>query len=211
MSGGYWVYYGDGIKTLKTLSKFDVIFTDPPDGIGWKYDSFVDKFDNYTSWLVGQIEQMLGMAKWVVVSYNDRYDIPLKASLPKANWGCLQQFFNFGYYRDDDCRTNNRPLLIGSKTEAVPNGLWFWVPRVHGRSRQRRPWHPTQLNEELLHKIFDLLPEVRSVADPFAGTGTLMRVALARNIPRCVCVDISEMYARKIAEETGATLLKGIK
>lgn len=62
-------------------------------------------------------------------------------------------------------------------TEKVDMGDVFRFPRVTGNSKQRRKWHPTQLNEGLVERCLNLTtPEHGRVCDPFAGTGTTLRV-----------------------------------
>ena len=58
----------------------------------------------------------------------------------------------------------------------VPGDV-FDFTRVVGNSKQRRPWHPTQLNEGLVERCMKFTtPEGESVLDPFGGTGTTLRV-----------------------------------
>ena len=84
----------------------------------------------------------------------------------------------------------------------VPSDV-FDFPRVTGNSHQRCQWHPTQLNEELIERCIKL-SSVRGgrVLDPFAGTGTVLRVC--RRIGRwSTNFEISAKYCEKIAEENG--------
>jgi DNA modification methylase len=84
----------------------------------------------------------------------------------------------------------------------VPGDVWQ-IPRVTGNSKQRRAWHPTQLNELLVERAikFSTKPGDR-VLDPCAGTGTTLRVCkrLGRD---CVAIDVDADYCQKIAEENG--------
>lgn len=75
------------------------------------------------------------------------------------------------------------------------------LPRVVGNSRQRRRWHPTQLNEGLYERCIRLTCKpTDTVCDIFAGTGTLARVCIVTGNP-CVLIDIDAGYCEKIAEE----------
>lgn len=80
-------------------------------------------------------------------------------------------------------------------------GDTFDFPRVTGNSKQRRKWHLTQLNESLVERcIKSCTKEGDIVIDPFAGTGTTLRVC--KNINRsCVTMDLSEFYCQQIADE----------
>jgi DNA modification methylase len=74
-------------------------------------------------------------------------------------------------------------------------------PRVTGNSKQRRPWHPTQLHESMVEQCIKLCTqEGASVLDPFGGTGTTLRVCKRIN-RSCTLVEKSPAYARRIARE----------
>jgi len=84
----------------------------------------------------------------------------------------------------------------------VPGDV-FDFPRVTGNSRQRRSWHPTQLHEGLVERCVRLsTPESGSVIDPFAGTGTTLRVCerLGRD---CTSIELDRRYCGEIAEDLG--------
>lgn len=83
-------------------------------------------------------------------------------------------------------------------------------PRVTGNSRQRRSWCPTQLHEDLVARCIQLCTRPGGsdlVFDPFAGSGTTMRVCkkLGRN---CVVSDIDPHYCEMIAREHGLEVTK---
>ena len=114
---------------------------------------------------------------------------------------CVQTF-TFGQHNHHDLGNNHRPLLRlrwrnaplypdairvpswrqenGDK-RADPRGRVpgdvFDFTRVTGNSKQRRTWHPTQLNEGLVERCLKLTtPTGGTVLDPFGGTGTTLRV-----------------------------------
>jgi DNA modification methylase len=79
----------------------------------------------------------------------------------------------------------------------------FNMPRVTGNSKQRRAWHPTQLNERLVERCLKLTtPPGGRVIDPFGGTGTTLRVCKRLGLA-CTLVEIDRGYCDKIAEENG--------
>ena len=89
----------------------------------------------------------------------------------------------------------------------VPGDVWFKdfleYARVTGNSKQRRSWHPTQLHEGLVEDCLLMsTPPGGSVLDPFAGTGTTLRVCMA-NGWSCASYDISRNYCERIAAELG--------
>lgn len=136
------------------------------------------------------------------------------------------QVFTFGQHSHTDLGNNHRPLWrfrhesaglypddirveserqkAGDK-RADPRGRVpgdvFDFPRVTGNSRQRRKWHPTQLHESLVERAIRLTTAVGDwVIDPFAGTGTTLRVC--RRIQRsCTLIELDPAYCKEIAAE----------
>lgn len=138
---------------------------------------------------------------------------------------CVQTF-TFGQHNHHDLGNNHRPLVrfLRMGTPLYPDQVrvpsWrqlhgdaradsrgrvpgdvFDFPRVTGNSRQRRNWHPTQLNEGLVARCLQLVcKEGDSVLDPFAGTGTTLRVCRQLNLP-CTLIELDSGYCKRIAEE----------
>jgi site-specific DNA-methyltransferase (adenine-specific) len=138
------------------------------------------------------------------------------------------QVFTFGQHNQRDLGNNHRPLwrlrwedaplfpdavrvpswrqLNGDKRAdsrgRVPGDV-FDFPRVTGNSKQRRAWHPTQLHEGLVERCLKLTtPPGGLVFDPFAGTGTTLRVCKRLGFS-CATSDVSGEYCRRIREENG--------
>jgi len=138
---------------------------------------------------------------------------------------CVQTF-TFGQHNKHDLGNNHRPLWrIGVKgtvlwpdailvqscrqkcgdKRANPSGRVpgdvFDFPRVVGNSRQRRRWHPTQLHEGLIERCLLLTtPKGGRVLDPFAGTGTTLRVCKRLGFD-CTLIEQDAIYCGKIAKE----------
>lgn len=138
------------------------------------------------------------------------------------------QVFTFGQHNHRDLGNCHRPLLRLRHKDAplfpdairVPSwrqqngdkradprgrvpGDCFDFPRVTGNSKQRRAWHPTQLNEALVERCLRLTtPPGGSVLDPFAGTGTTLRACKRLGCP-CTLVELDRDYCQKIAAEHG--------
>ncbi len=137
------------------------------------------------------------------------------------------QTFTFGQNNTHDCGNGHRPIvrfrhkdaslyaenikvpswreLHGDKRAApggrVPLDVWFEFPRVTGNSRQRRPYHPTQLHEGLVARMMLLsTKEGDMVYDAFSGTGTVLRVGkrAKRNV---VAFESDSFYCNKLREE----------
>jgi len=138
---------------------------------------------------------------------------------------CVQTF-TFGQHNHNDLGNCHRPLWRFTRPDAVlyPDAIrvesWrqkngdkradprgrvpgdvFDFPRVTGNSKQRRAWHPTQLHEGLVERCVLLSTKPDDlVLDPFAGTGTTLRVCqkLGR---RCIGIEKSVDYCGRIAAE----------
>lgn len=138
---------------------------------------------------------------------------------------CIQAY-TFGQHNQHDLGNNYRPLLRLKHKGAllypdqirvqswrqehgdpradprgkVPGDV-FDIPRVTGNSKQRRKWCPTQLNELLVERCVKLstAPGQR-VLDPYAGTGTTLRVCKAADRP-CTLIEYSLPYCREIGKE----------
>lgn len=54
--GDATLYHGDCLEILPTLPKVDAVITDPPYGVGFKYESHNDSPDGYIEWLWPIIE-----------------------------------------------------------------------------------------------------------------------------------------------------------
>lgn len=145
------------------------------------------------------------------------------------------QVFTFGQHNSHDLGNCHRPLLrlrwqdaplfpdairVESERQkkgdkrANPNGRVpgdvFDFPRVVGNSKQRRRWHPTQLNEGLVGRCLQLTtPPGGYVLDPFAGTGTTLRVAKQCGF-NCDLIEIDGSYCNEIATEHGMSAVKTI-
>lgn len=127
------IIQGDCLEVMPTLPKARMIFADPPDNLGIKYDGFEDKWPSdwhYREWLVRVTLQAL--AQWshpnrqpdsFWLSYYWRHDFEFKANLfPtisdfEKNWDVKPYvwWFTFGQHRDSDCGSCFRPIVRFSK------------------------------------------------------------------------------------------------
>ena len=111
----------------------------------------------------------------------------------------------------DAVRVPSRRQLSGDKRAdprgRVPSDV-FDFPRVVGNAKQRRAWHPTQLNEGLVERCIKLSTKPDdTVLDPFAGTGTTLRVCKRIGRP-CTLIEYSQAYCDEIAKEHGLEVIE---
>lgn len=183
--------------------------------------NFVGRAD--TTWISFNAKWTIEMAIIVDRLYDTYPDLDFKP--------CVQTF-TFGQHNQNDFGNNYRPLWrlrrecslsypdqirveserqrMGDK-RADPRGRVpgdvFDFPRVVGNSKQRRKWHKTQLHEGLVERcILSCTKEGDHVVDPFAGTGTTLRVCERVN-RKCTTIEISRNYCERIAKEHGLEIL----
>lgn len=100
-----------------------------------------------------------------------------------------------------DKRADERGRVPGDVFETEIDPEVYDFPRVVGNSKQRRDWHPTQLNEGLVERCLKLtVPDGGSICDPFGGTGTTLRVAKELGMP-CTLIELDSGYCREIGKE----------
>lgn len=91
---------------------------------------------------------------------------------------------------------------LAALADAGQDCVFDW-PRVVGNSKQRRKWHRTQLHEGFVRQCLRMsTPPGGNVLDPFGGTGTTLRVAIAEGF-NCDTMEISGGYCAEIAAENG--------
>ena len=137
---------------------------------------------------------------------------------------CVQTF-NFGNHNRYGLTNCHRPLWLFHKGVLDPSaamvpsvrgmmsdgraknggtktpGDVFEFCRVQGNNKQRRKWHPTQLNEGLVERCIRLTTkEGDHVLDPFGGTGTTARVCQRIN-RHCTLIEISPKYCDLIRKD----------
>lgn len=232
----------DCFQVLKEMRPVRMIFADPPDNIGYRYNAHKDMIcsEDYALFLRSLIWEAYKKCDVFWLSYNAKHTFLVGHMVHhflnhNQGWeakACVQTF-TFGQHNSHDLGGNHRPLLRLMKegTKLYPNRVrvpsWrqlngdkradprgrvpgdvFDFPRVTGNSKQRRKWMSTQLHEGLYERCINLCCAPGDiVADLFAGSGTLARVA-----DRCgvdaLLVDIDPLYCEKIAEEHGLELDK---
>lgn len=125
------VIQGDCLEVLPQLPKAKMIFADPPDNLGAKYDGFEDKWETeveYFEWLMYTVVCVLRANPEVFwFSYYWLWDFELKGRLwpwsIRIDWR-IKPFvwrFTFGQHRIKDCGNGYRPLLRFSKSGMVWN------------------------------------------------------------------------------------------
>lgn len=224
-------------QALRDSPPVRMVFADPPDAIGMKYDGFKDKFSDseYRDFIHHVVYMSTQVCEVFWLSINSRHTFMVGGVISSflqryTDWeakACVQTF-TFGQHNHHDLGNNHRPLyrlmkkgtvlypeqvrvpswrqLNGDK-RADPRGRVpgdvFDFPRVTGNSKQRRAFSPTQLHEGLYERCIRLSCKPGdTVLDPFAGSGTLGRVAERCQV-RATMVEVSGPVCEKIAADQG--------
>lgn len=165
----------------------------------WTFDMGV-----IIKWLLSlhsTLEAKINVQTYTFYQHN-RYDLgQAHRPLIRLRWDSVEIY-------PDQIRVPSWRLLHGDK-RANPDGKVpgdvFDFPRVTGNSKQRRRWHPTQLNEDLVERCVRLsCCPADTVMDIFAGTGTTLRVCKKTKNP-CVLVELNEIYCNELAKEHNMT------
>lgn len=224
---------GDCLEVMPTLPKATMIFADPPDNLGLKYDGYKDKipYGEYAEKLSDWVE--LAIEKAPIVWFSIYYQYLPEFLFHCKGLGNVKLFvwrFTFGQHNDRDCGNGYRPIIRLMREGAklypdairepskrqtlyhdkranpagrVPDDVWEFS-RVCGTFKERRKWHPNQHPEALIERIIKFSTvEGDSVTDMFAGTGTVNRVCKRLN-RSCTGIEQSKSYCEQIEKELKA-------
>lgn len=202
---GITIYHGDCRDILPTLEPVDLVLTDPPYGInynGGKIPQGKHVFSHR-----GQIEKVAHDNE----QFDPRFLLQFKklilwgancyaSKLPdKATWICW-----------DKVTKNNLNLRIAEMELAWTNcivrprvfrHLWSGAYRTFENGEY---YHPTQKPTPLMQWCIALSGEVKTILDPFMGSGTTL--VAAKNLGRqAIGIELEEKYCeiavRRLAQE----------
>ena len=164
--GNATLYLGDCRDILPDLEKVDAVVTDPPYGIGDKWDKSGFKSCGGKLWN--------GKANWDNEIKQKEIDVSLKKSFGKGIiWGG-------NYYQ----LKPSRGYLIWDKMQSgfsLADSEFAWVsepitPKTYRFARAQLASegkkHPTQKPLALMEWCLGFLPESKTILDPFMGSGT---------------------------------------
>lgn len=121
---------GDSLNVLPTLPRAKVIFADPPDNLGVKYDGYRDIIESYESWLTTMINVARFNCGIFWLSFNARYGPAVMSAVRRleprpADWPLFIWRFTFGQHRQSDCGNGYRPLLriMQEKSQLYPDAI----------------------------------------------------------------------------------------
>lgn len=214
---GIKIYHGDCREVLPMLEPVDLVLTDPPYGIGFRYEeTYVDTPDGYAAWLWPTIE--LAESK-----VNSTGGVALFQS---AKWASKWSSWFPRDYRLIAIPKKFAQMNTALVTWATDYAL-FWqmpeAPRGHQewQPEPSRDWfvssdcciprtgpekaHPCPRPPDMMEYLIQIIaPPDCLILDPFMGSGTTLRAAkdLGR---RAIGIEIEEKYceiaAKRLSQE----------
>ena len=187
------IYHGDCREIVPGLGRFDLLLTDPPYGIDAGNTAFGKAKAGGGDWDKETqpeiILDALTHAHKSIVWGGNYYPLP-----PSPCW--------LVWDKKNDCTTfADCELAWTDMKKAVRVFRWLWSGPYQQKREAR--WHPTQKPLALMLWCIGLVGDVRTILDPFAGSGTTGRAAkdLGR---KAVLIEREERYceiaARRMAQ-----------
>lgn len=185
---GVTIYHGDCLDILPTLTRFDLVLTDPPYGI----------FACGGKW--GQKQHL----QWDRRTFPE-IDMVLSAATNQIIWGG-------NYYS----LPPSRGWLVWYKRDSVPSAASVelaWtsydmnarlIDQTIAATNAERCGHPTQKPLRVMEWSLGFATEAANVLDPFMGSGTTLQAA-KKNRKQATGIEIEERYcemaARRLQQE----------
>jgi site-specific DNA-methyltransferase (adenine-specific) len=218
LADGITLYLGDCREILPTLGQVGAVVTDPPYGIGFKYESHIDDPESYPAfiWPIIEAAERLVVPGGAIFVWQSQLWMPRFRELFPRDWRVLIAAKNFVQMRKTVMQYAYQPVLVwwtpGGKPWRSPSGSTFanrdWyvsdsasaVSDVHRIAKG----HPCpRQDDECEFIVSNWVPDGATVLDPFAGSGTT-GVACVRLRRKFIGIEIEPKYfdisCRRIGE-----------
>jgi len=162
--GNATLYLGDCREILPTLPKVDAVITDPPYGIGFKYESHNDSPEKYIGWRDEWFSALKEKSPIVGISPG----IWQLMSWPKPTWVmCWHKPAAMGF---GGVGVNNwEPFLLYGKPKWPINDV-FRAPIIPNKQLDGHPCpKPIEWGNQLVGRLSRI---GQAILDPFMGSGT---------------------------------------
>jgi DNA modification methylase len=189
---GVTLYLGDNREILPALGMLDAIVTDPPYGIGESNKKNMSRgtlaapkdYGDYDwdkspppAWV---IEMLRAVSRYQIIFGGNYYTLP-----PTTCWLVWDKKNGTNDFADCELAWTNLP-------KAVRRIEWLWNGMIRKGTEVRE--HPTQKPLGVMAWALDQLPaDVRTVCDPFMGSGTTGIAAVHKGL-QFVGVEKNEQY-----------------
>ena len=211
---GIRIYLGDCRKILFLLEQHDACLTSPPYNLrkGYPCDDW-PTWNNYYGFLRGVYGAVPApIQAWLFpFSLNDEDSGLIRATWNECAlpWKRLRLVLRHPSVDDSKSLIAMPPRaeILCINTWAEENGpkIW-WVPHAKFAASRlsMRVGHPASFHERLPAEFFAAFPTVKSVIDPFMGTGTTLVVAKQRGIQATgieIVEEFAELAVKRLAQE----------
>ena len=204
---GITIYNVDSKKILPWLPPVDLLLTDPPYGIGMAKRGTIgtskagkvkdygkSDWDDATppAWFLDSATKLAGTS---ILWGGNYYE-----GLPPSSCWLVWDKDNTGDFADCELAWTNMP-------KAVRKFKWRWNGMIqeHGGNKKEPRVHPTQKPLALMRWCLSLVPEAKTVLDPFMGAGTTL-VAARLEGRKAIGIEISGRYCesavKRLAQKT---------
>lgn len=197
--GDCTLYLGDCLEIMPTLGKVDAVVTDPPYGIGFKYDGYNDTEESfiefmgllrdYPSAILQYPEEIMRLCVPVLGAPDEVMAWVYGSNLPRqlrlwGFWGC-----------DVDPKRSKQPARNPECAKVLNDNVagydWREFPQVKNTSPDKTA-HPCQLPIGVALWVLEAL-NAETIIDPFMGSGTT-GVACAKLGRKFIGIEINEGY-----------------
>lgn len=189
MKNNFKLYHGNCVEVLQWLDLSNaIIVSDPPFNVGYHYNEYRDKLDGDEYFTM--LADIFSRAPSVVIHYPEQLyklafemgDFPEKIVSWCYNANTPRQHRDIAFFRVvPDFRKVSQPYknpndkrikkLIESGKKGGRLYDWWEIPQVKNVSHQKTK-HPCQMPLEVMKRIIGILPEGKTIIDPFMGSGT---------------------------------------
>jgi DNA modification methylase len=202
--GNATLYLGDCLDILPTLPKVDAVITDPPFGVGFKYESHDDSPDGYIEWLWPLIEQAEALCHpgSPVFVWQSGVNLRKAAEWFPRDWRLFVAAKNFVQMRPTAMQWSFDPVICwwieGAKPWSAGTASRDFViantAPVVASPENIEKGHPCPRPLDLLaHIVTQWVKPDATMLDPFMGSGTA-GVAAAMHGRRFVGIEKEPKY-----------------
>ena len=199
---GITLYHGDCREILPGLGRFDLLLTDPPYGLGDKWNgggggvksSWAFDPNEAKAWdaeTAGDLSMFIAAANDAMIWGGNYYVLP-----PARCWLLWDK-------KQPDTWTTGQAEMAWTTLNKPIRTYRLAQCEAHAAMDKQ---HPTQKPLTLMQWCFKWVPDAQTILDPFAGSGTTL-VAAKLEGRKAVGIEISERYCEIAAKRLAQGVL----
>jgi DNA modification methylase len=193
------IIHGDCREVLPTLESVDLVLTDPPYGINENAHRIASRGKLAATTDYGKfdwdkkpaaddlIELSINKGKSAIIWGGNYFQVP-----PSRGWFVWDKQNGDNDFADCELAWTNLKTSV-----RIFRFLWNGMLRA-GQARGVKRVHPTQKPVELMRWCIGFAPEVKTILDPFMGSGTTLRAAKDLGI-HSIGIELNEEYCEAAA------------